>query len=96
MINRECKFITVLFSCEVCGLVDEPCTVAARRKEQDVRRWTEGVLIRAVSHRHQTLKFGCPAKKITAVKVPLPADDDPDPWVGKYTSTVPPKTEGGI
>ncbi len=84
------KELTVLFSCEKCGLQDVECKVRARAKEEDVAQWFEGVVIAAIARKHTTLSLLCEAKKITYIKIPID-HNDPDGWVGKHTDIVQPK-----
>ena len=84
MIDR--KFITVMFSCE-CGLTDVEVKVRAREKHEDVKYYVEQVISREVAHVH-FLKSGgkCSLPKMKYLKIPMPPDNDPDPWIGKWNS----------
>ena len=86
------QMITVLFSCDGCGLVDAECKVRARRSpDEDVVHWVETVVGRAVQFEHIRRSLTCEAMKMKHLKIPMPPEDDPDPWIGKYTPTLPPK-----
>ena len=84
--SKQHQFITILFSCDVCGIKDVPCRVRAREKEEDVKYYLEQVISRAVAFEHQLKSFTCQATSLKDLKIPLPPNDDPDPWIGKYNS----------
>lgn len=63
--------LKVLFTCDLCGLVDEPAEVRYRRDGEDVAHYVEHVIADAVQMRHQIKSWGCPAEKITQVKIPI-------------------------
>jgi hypothetical protein len=65
--------ISVLYSCDLCGLVDIPVSVPARENE-DVIQWMEtmGVLL---SNDHQKRSPHCHPKTLSQVKVPMTGTD---------------------
>jgi len=82
--------ITVLFSCDACGLVDEECQVRARREDEDVVFYVKNVIASAVAVKHASKSLLCEAKEMKNLKIPIDKDD-PDGWIGKQTDQVPPK-----
>lgn len=88
--------ITVLFSCDSCGLVDATARVPARESPDDnVVDWFKGVLIPNVAEMHAILSPVCNAPSVQNVKVPID-ERDPDGWIGKQTSVVPPRGDRGM
>lgn len=81
--------ITVLLTCEACGLIDAEVKVEARPEDMDVRHWFEAVLKPTLSHYHSTHSLLCEATEMTGVKLPM--SNDPRAWIGKQTDVVPPK-----
>jgi len=82
--------ITILFSCDVCGLVDAECKVRAREKGEDVAHYVQNVIGREVAYQHQLQSFTCPATSFQNLKIPIDKND-PDCWIGKQTDILPPK-----
>jgi hypothetical protein len=83
--------ITVLFSCDRCGLKDAECIVRARAEDDDVVHYVRDVVMHAVAKRHATLSLLCDATSIQNLKIPVDTKD-PDGWIGKQTDMVPPKS----
>lgn len=86
--------ITLLFTCDECGLEDEKVIVRARESSEDIIKYMELTITPAVQHVHQKLSrkkngFSCRAKKITFLKIPF--DNEPGSWIGKQTDKIPPK-----
>lgn len=81
--------ITVLFSCEECGVRDQAVEVTARKSHEDISKWMNTTMIETVAARHYLLSPHCKAKKITALKIPLNNTDDA--FIGQQTSNIPPK-----
>jgi hypothetical protein len=70
--------ITVMYSCEECGVVDAKCEVPARDTEdEDVRDWMNR-LIYIVSADHRSLHPKCKTKKLINLKIPLKGKDGPE------------------
>lgn len=85
--------ITVRFSCKECGLVDVPCQVRARESEENVVSYVRDVVGRAIMEQHGRLSLLCEATSCQDVKIPVDAAD-PDGWIGKQTSIIPPASSG--
>ena len=82
--------ITVLFTCERCGLKDVHLQVPARESPlDDVCEWMQQTVL-AVSERHGELSPRCRAKRLAALKIPMDKDD-PNDWIGKQTDRIPPE-----
>lgn len=82
----EQEYITCMFSCNECGLTDVEVKVRARLKHEDLKYYVERVIAREVAHVHFVQSKECEAKKMKHLKIPLPPDGDPDPWIGKAGS----------
>ena len=84
--------ITVLFSCDECGLEDAVCRVPAREDPNvDVQWWMNDVVVPAVHGKHRLLSPVCGSEQMTNLKIPMGKTNDPDRWLGKQTTDVPPK-----
>jgi hypothetical protein len=81
--------LTVLFSCDQCGLVDEKVLVPERLEREDVVHWVREVVGKAVREAHLKKSLLCEAVGFQNLKIPVDRTD-PDAWVGKYIETVPP------
>lgn len=85
--------ITVLFSCESCGLTDVACPVQAREGHEDVIWWMKNIVGPSLVLEHEFRgKPGCMTKTFKDVKIPMPPKGDPNPGVGKQTDEVPPSS----
>lgn len=82
--------ITVLFSCDTCGLKDVECLVRARQEQEGVVEWMQKVVLRCIADRHRSLRLFCDAKSLQNLKIPLD-DDDESAWIGKQTDNKPPR-----
>ena len=77
----KCKF-----SCDECGLKDIEVLVPARASPlSDIKTYMDQVVASVIYRKHQSLSPQCKATTITQLMIPLPADDDPNPWIGKQT-----------
>lgn len=63
----------VMFSCKVCGLVDEEAECRYRRPDEDIIHYLQKVILPAVNLQHQLESFTCPAKNVD-LKLPMPED----------------------
>lgn len=64
--------ITVLYSCELCGIIDKPVQVPAREHHEiDVAHWMREVVGRSISLDHEQASPTCHPKSLTNIKVPL-------------------------
>lgn len=67
--------IRVLYSCQLCGLVDAVVPVPARQAETDVRDWMSTVCIIAVGADHAAKSPNCHPETLSAVKIPISGAD---------------------
>lgn len=68
--------ITVLYSCEKCGIIDKPVQVPAREHHEiDVAYWMREVVGLAASLDHQQTSPHCRPDSLTNIKVPLGGAD---------------------
>lgn len=84
--SKERQYITILFSCKECKKVDVEAKVRAREKHEDINWWMRRVVGDALHYAHQLVSFGCECCDFRNLKIPLGDKDDPDPWIGKYTT----------
>lgn len=63
--------ITVLFSCDGCGLADKKVEIRFRRPDEDIAHWMNHVA-GAVSRCHSAARPRCRARKMKELKIPLP------------------------
>jgi hypothetical protein len=75
--------LTVKFRCNRCG-VKGSAQVGARASEQDLLEWM-GRVKAAVNMAHAVLSLLCDSP-VVDLAIPMPLEDDPDPWVGKANS----------
>lgn len=69
----EQDFLTVLYSCEGCGVVDVEVKVRLRRSDEDVIAWMKKVVEPALgAHHHFYQSPDCKAMYLTEVKIPMP------------------------
>ena len=64
--------ITVLYTCDSCGVKDAEVQVPERGPNEDVVRWLEQKAAGAISVHHRQVSPLCRASKMTHVKIPLP------------------------
>jgi hypothetical protein len=62
--------ITVLFSCDMCGLDESPVEVPTRHKATDIRLWMD-IIINKVQKVHLTISPDCKATTIEKLKIPI-------------------------
>ncbi len=79
--------LTVLFSCDECGLTDEAVKVRMRALDQDVTDWMERVVMPSVAARHTLKSLFCESNVISNLKIPITKDGR----VGDPTDLIPPK-----
>jgi hypothetical protein len=86
------RYITIMYSCDLCGLVDVTCQVREREDpdQETVEHYLNYAVTRAIAHDHQLRSFGCENNRISQLKIPMD-NSDPNSWIGKYTPTLPPK-----
>lgn len=65
--------ITILYSCDLCGLKDVKIAVAARDDDSDIMIWMDS-LIRKIAADHSHRSPRCKAVSISSVNIPI--DDD--------------------
>lgn len=62
--------VKLLYSCDLCGLVDVPVYVRARTgDDEDVVEWLNGAVL-GIAQDHRRRSPTCLAEKITAIKIP--------------------------
>ncbi len=64
--------ITLLYSCQACGLVDRPIQVPARTTE-DVCDWVGTICAQAIGDDHHTVSPACQSRTMTNLKIPVPS-----------------------
>lgn len=62
--------VTVLYSCDACGLFKRPVAVPARAAE-DIIVWMEQVMAQAVSDDHRRVAPCCQARSMSEFWIPL-------------------------
>lgn len=67
--------ITILYTCEECGLRDRSVQCPARTTE-DVRVWVGKIVAGCVGADHRKASPGCRAVKMTMLKIPMPPEAD--------------------
>lgn len=63
--------ITVLYTCNKCGLTDQPVTVPQRQSETDVAAWVKGFAL-LCAWDHSKLSPHCHPETFTNIKIPIP------------------------
>lgn len=76
------EFVTVKYSCKGCGLDKVECKVRARRKKEDITVWVKHICMGTVAHNHRLRSPAC-FSQTCDLMIPVPKDNDPDPWIGK-------------
>jgi hypothetical protein len=78
--------IIVKYSCKVCGLDRVEVSVPARNSpNSDVKAYVEQAIGQRVRRDHHRRSPSCLSDVMSEVMIPLPKEDDPNPWIGKQT-----------
>ena len=76
--------ITIYFRCPVC-LLEGSVDIEARQKDDDIVAYMNRCAA-LISVKHSMDAPQCHHDKV-AIALPLPDDNDPNPWIGKQTTT---------
>lgn len=63
--------ITVLYSCDGCGLHQVECAVRWRRADEEVQHWVEKGMGAAIAADHRRRSPGCRSRVMSEVMIPM-------------------------
>lgn len=70
-VHPDEPIITVIWTCEQCGIIEAQLPVRARRKNEDILVWMER-LQNTLGMIHHQRSPHCTATELTQLKIPLP------------------------